>query len=162
MADTGHNRIIEIAANSLVVSTVIDSGLNKPLGLAIDSLGNLYVADSGNNAIKEIVHNDYLLNSQPQAASPVAINALIENTEQIELSKSIYTAFSTETAVTAANFSNATAASSASDYLFYDNASGGLFYEAGGSTGSNAVEIAVIGVNNHPATLSAGDFKLVG
>jgi hypothetical protein len=51
--------------------------------------------------------------------------------------------------------------SSASDYLFYNATSGGLYYEAGGATGSNAVEIAVIGVNNHPAALSAGDFKLV-
>jgi streptogramin lyase len=35
------------------VSTLISSGLSKPLGLAVDGQGNVYIADSLNNAIKE-------------------------------------------------------------------------------------------------------------
>jgi len=35
------------------VSTLISSGLNAPRGLAVDGQGNLYIADSLNNAVKE-------------------------------------------------------------------------------------------------------------
>ncbi len=40
-------------ANS-TTSIVLGTGLSSPKGIAIDSKGNLYVADYGNNAIKEI------------------------------------------------------------------------------------------------------------
>ena len=35
------------------MTTLISAGLNNPQGVAVDSLGNLYIADTGNNAIKE-------------------------------------------------------------------------------------------------------------
>ncbi len=35
------------------VTTLISSGLKNPQGVAVDTLGNLYIADTGNNAIKE-------------------------------------------------------------------------------------------------------------
>jgi len=48
------------------------------------------------------------------------------------------------------------------DYLYYNSHNGGLYYDAQGShTATAAVEIAVIGVNSHPETLSEGDFKLL-
>ncbi len=35
------------------MTTLINAGLNNPQGVAVDSLGNLYIADTGNNSIKE-------------------------------------------------------------------------------------------------------------
>jgi DNA-binding beta-propeller fold protein YncE len=35
------------------VSTLVSSGLNAPAGVAVDGSGNVYIADTGNNAIKE-------------------------------------------------------------------------------------------------------------
>ncbi len=37
------------------VTTLVSSGLNSPYGVAVDGSGNVYIADSGNNAIKEWV-----------------------------------------------------------------------------------------------------------
>jgi DNA-binding beta-propeller fold protein YncE len=33
--------------------TLVSSGLSGPFGVAVDSYGNVYFADSGNNAVKE-------------------------------------------------------------------------------------------------------------
>ena len=35
------------------VTTLISSGLSNPSGLAVDASGNIYIADTGNNAVKE-------------------------------------------------------------------------------------------------------------
>ena len=40
-----------VAANPL--STLVSSGLNRPYGVAVDGSGNVYIADTDNNAIKE-------------------------------------------------------------------------------------------------------------
>ncbi|HEY1663300.1 MAG TPA: BACON domain-containing carbohydrate-binding protein [Verrucomicrobiae bacterium] len=40
-----------VAANP--VTTLVSSGLNNPAGVAVDGSGNVYIADAGNNAIKE-------------------------------------------------------------------------------------------------------------
>ena len=36
-----------------LVTALVSSGLNEPAGVAVDGVGNVYIADSGNNAIKE-------------------------------------------------------------------------------------------------------------
>ena len=35
------------------VTTLVSSGLNEPEGVAVDGAGNVYIADTGDNAIKE-------------------------------------------------------------------------------------------------------------
>ena len=35
------------------MTTLVSSGLNDPTGVAVDGSGNVYIADSGNNAIEE-------------------------------------------------------------------------------------------------------------
>ncbi len=69
IADTGNNRIQRMDLNTGVISTVAGAGeagnsgdggpavnakLDGPMGIAIDSNGNLYIADTGNNCIRKL------------------------------------------------------------------------------------------------------------
>jgi len=58
VADTGSHRIRKITPEG-VVSTLADSGgiavgFSWPTGVAVDSSGNLYVADTNNHTIRKI------------------------------------------------------------------------------------------------------------
>ena len=68
IADTGNARIRKVSSNG-AISTYAGSGsagyagngaaatgaqLNLPIGLALDSAGNLYIADYGNNAVRKV------------------------------------------------------------------------------------------------------------
>ena len=69
IADTGDARIREVIAATGVITTVAGNGttgysgvnvpataaeLSSPKGLALDSAGNLFIADSGNNRVREV------------------------------------------------------------------------------------------------------------
>ena len=155
VSEFGNNIVQEFAAGSLTPTTIA-TGLNAPMGVALDGSGNVYVVNSGNFSIDQITHTNYLLS--PTAST--ALNNLWENTGQIDISKAVFSAFSGASAITPANFSNASAATSATDYLFYNAANGGLYYDPDGSGSMQASLVAVVGVNSHPASLSLGDFSL--
>lgn len=71
IADTTNNVIREVKTNGVIVTIAgtgaagyagdggfaINAQLNQPSGLAIDAQGNLYIADTGNNVIREITLN---------------------------------------------------------------------------------------------------------
>jgi len=69
IADTGNNVIREVTASTGDISTVAGTGvvgytgdndaatsatLNSPDGVAVDSSGNIFIADTGNNVIREV------------------------------------------------------------------------------------------------------------
>ena len=71
IADRGHNRIRKVDAVTGIISTIAGNGsaayagdglaatnpavsINSPWGVALDGAGNVYIADTGNNAIREI------------------------------------------------------------------------------------------------------------
>jgi sugar lactone lactonase YvrE len=69
IADTGNNRIRKVANG--VITTVAGTGtpgfngdygpatsaqLNYPYGIAVDSVGNIYIADTGNNRIRKVAN----------------------------------------------------------------------------------------------------------
>lgn len=69
IADTGNNVIREVNAATGIINVVAGSGspgyagdnglatlaqLNQPYGIAIDTSGNLYIADTGNNAVRMV------------------------------------------------------------------------------------------------------------
>ena len=69
IADPGNNRIRKVAAGTGVITTIAGKGsagysgdngaasgaeLNLPTGVAVDSAGNVYIADAGNNVIRKI------------------------------------------------------------------------------------------------------------
>ncbi len=71
IADTGHNRMREVSAAAGLISTLAGNGsagyagdglaststavsLSAPNGVAVDGAGNVYIADTGNNVVREI------------------------------------------------------------------------------------------------------------
>ena len=69
VADTGDNRVREVSATSLVISTIAGTGasgnsgdnglatvaaMNAPQGISLDSIGNLFLADTGNNTVRKV------------------------------------------------------------------------------------------------------------
>jgi hypothetical protein len=53
MVDSGDNTLKEWIASTQQVTTLVSSGLNSPMGVAVDGAGNVYAADDGNNAVKQ-------------------------------------------------------------------------------------------------------------
>jgi sugar lactone lactonase YvrE len=79
-SDTKNNRIRKIMASTLLISTIGGNGFHgfssdeikatnsklfEPVGLALDSIGNLYVADSKNNRIRKIIQFDLYYTAKP-------------------------------------------------------------------------------------------------
>jgi sugar lactone lactonase YvrE len=73
IADTNNNVIRKVTAATGIITTVAGNGsqgylgdgasataakLNQPVGVAVDSQGNIYIADSGNNAIRIVSAKD--------------------------------------------------------------------------------------------------------
>ncbi len=187
VANTAANDVVEIAANthhSFVLPALnvqlgstmsaYNINLSEPAGIAVDANGNLYVSEdlssltaagSTYNDIKELTHQFYVFNAAPGGSvAPQLIDNLWENTQQIQLTKTDFTALAALTEVGAANFSNSAKPTGISDYLFYDAKNGGLYYDSRGSADVNlgsAVELAIVGSSVHPSQLSVGDFTLI-
>jgi RHS repeat-associated protein len=68
IADTYNNRVRKVDTNGIITTVAgngtwgfsgdggpaVDAKLRSPLGLAVDSAGNLYIADSGNNRVRKV------------------------------------------------------------------------------------------------------------
>ena len=88
IADTGHNRVRKVSPDG-VITTIAGNGtccysgdggiataaqLNQPWGLAVDVAGNVYVADSGNSAVRVLhaISSTLRVNAVTNAASNLA------------------------------------------------------------------------------------------
>jgi hypothetical protein len=68
IADTGNNRIREIKTNGIIMTVAgtnsagfagdggpaVDAKLSAPVGVAVDAAGNLFIADTSNNRVREV------------------------------------------------------------------------------------------------------------
>ncbi len=56
IANTSDQDVLKetLAAGSYTLSTVPATGLNQPSGVAADAVGNIFIADSGNNRVVEL------------------------------------------------------------------------------------------------------------
>jgi uncharacterized protein (TIGR03437 family) len=85
IADAGNNRVRFVLKSSLDITTfagtgtaelfgdgglAVNAGLNNPRGLALDSAGNLYIADSDNNAVRMITPAGIITTIAGQSAQP--------------------------------------------------------------------------------------------
>ena len=83
----------------------------------------------------------------------------VSGTDTIILENAIFTTLG-EGALSAGAFEVGATAGSASTRIVYNQTTGALFYDADGSGGGAAVQIAIIGATTHP-TLTAGDFNVI-
>jgi len=54
VADAAKLTIAKWTAANSAATTLVSSGLNQPFGVAVDAAGNVYIADAGDNTIKEL------------------------------------------------------------------------------------------------------------
>lgn len=69
IADTGNNRIVEVpmvsgtlsnSAQTVIATSLAGTALKAPAGLAVDSVGDLFIADTGNNRIVAVPYAEGL------------------------------------------------------------------------------------------------------
>jgi Ca2+-binding RTX toxin-like protein len=102
----------------------------------------------------------FLFNAMETSANRDTITDFAVAEDKIQFSKSVFTGF-TGNSVTASMFASSTGTMLASTRLIYNNTTGVLSYDADGSgTQSQAIEVALIGVNTH-AQLAASHFAIV-
>ncbi|MBI4854996.1 MAG: Ig-like domain-containing protein [Acidobacteria bacterium] len=77
IADTGNNRVRRVDVRGVITTIVgngivgangdgalaINASLNSPFGLTLDAQGNLFIADSGNNKIRQVDVNTKIIRS---------------------------------------------------------------------------------------------------
>ena len=51
---TLNNRVLKLAAGSSTQTVLPFTGLNGPRGVAVDTAGNVYVTDDGNNRVLKL------------------------------------------------------------------------------------------------------------
>jgi hypothetical protein len=72
IADTGDNRIREVAPSGIIITVAgggtggdggpaTNASLNNPRDVAVDAYGNLFIADTGNNRIREVGTNGIIV-----------------------------------------------------------------------------------------------------
>jgi hypothetical protein len=92
------------------------------------------------------------------------ISDFVSGTDKIDLENSVMTALgrTTGSLTTDQFFSSSTAVrgNDNSDRIIYNTTSGALYYDADGSGNGAAVQIALMGLSNHPA-LTYQDFLIV-
>ena len=86
IADSGNNRIRKVWTDGTITTiagngvagyggdgaAAANSQISNPMGLALDSTGNLYIADNGNNAIRKIATNG-LISTVTQIDAPLGL-----------------------------------------------------------------------------------------
>jgi sugar lactone lactonase YvrE len=74
VVDYANSQVIELAAGTFALTTVISTGLSAPTALAMDGAGNLYISDTGNARVVMVPNENGALNSAD--LSTVSISGL--------------------------------------------------------------------------------------
>jgi sugar lactone lactonase YvrE len=106
IADTGNNVIREVLSSTGVISTVAGNGmsgyagdggradrgeLSSPTGVAVDSAGDIFILDSGNDVIREVVAGSLTIwtavgtGKSPLTADEFSRQGLTQSADQAEL-----------------------------------------------------------------------------
>jgi uncharacterized protein (TIGR03437 family) len=102
IADSGNNRIRKVSGGT--IATVAGNGaptfsgdggpatnatLDDPVGVAVDSAGNLYIGDSGNNRIREVFAAPAAFQVSPTAVSFSTTTGVVPGAQSIALSSTV-------------------------------------------------------------------------
>jgi phage tail-like protein len=80
VADSGNGRVVVLELASLRKRGEWTSGLQNPVGLAVDSLGRMYVLDAGNNEVRRFsVQGELDLGFKISPAAPMSIAVDAQN-----------------------------------------------------------------------------------
>jgi hypothetical protein len=73
VADTPRNAILEFSASRLNPISHITSNIHRPQGLAVDSSGDLYVANTGNSTVAEMTESGALVRTISTSHEPYGV-----------------------------------------------------------------------------------------
>jgi Ca2+-binding RTX toxin-like protein len=159
--------------NSGVATTLTGSGLaDKLLGgtgndTLVGGLGNdALVGGGGNDNLTGGLGSDvFVFNSAANATTNKdTITDFLSGSDKLQFSKAVFTGLGVQVGnLSSTQFwsgANVTVAHDADDRIVYDTSTGVVYYDADGQGGSAAVQVAVIGIVNHPA-LAYGDIQIV-
>jgi Ca2+-binding RTX toxin-like protein len=97
----------------------------------------------------------FRFDTAPGSGNRDVITDYVVADDTIQLENAIFTRLTKTGVLAVANFRIGTKAADANDHVFYDRATGGLFYDADGSGSGAAVQIALLGKG---LALTAADF----
>ncbi|MBP1681964.1 MAG: hypothetical protein H6Q35_2303 [Proteobacteria bacterium] len=119
------------------------------------------VGGEGNDVLTGGVGNDiFFLNSTLNVSTNLdTITDFTASDDTIWLENGIFTALSTTGTLSSDYFITSNTALDNNDYVLYDQTSGALYYDADGNGATEAIQIALLGVDTHP-TITYADFTV--
>ncbi len=174
VADSGNNRIREVNAFTRIISTYAGGGsqtipdlypatvaqLSKPAGIALDSSGDLFIADAGDGMVYEVVSNPKTILSVAGGGQQAGLSANRGSTVNAKLTD--------PTSVTIDSLGNLYVVDSGTGIVWdVDRSSSAIFLEAGtGNTGfggdGGQATAATLFQPSAVATDTAGDVFIAG
>jgi Ca2+-binding RTX toxin-like protein len=139
------------AGNNILTGNDWDNILNG--GLGNDTL----IGGAGNDSFTGGAGNDTFV-IERVASMVAAISDFEAGIDKLGLGQTAYSALFTGGALKAGVFDNGAAATTVTQWLFYNAGSGGLFYDSDGTGVVAAVQVATL---SHKPALTASDFVLV-
>ncbi len=143
--------LISTAGNDILTGGNANDVLNGGLG------NDILTGGAGNDL--------FVFNTTPNASTNLdTITDFVSGADKLQLSKIIFSGLGIQTGnLTSAQFwsaANVTAAHDADDRVIYNNTTGAVYYDVDGQGGSGAIQIALIGINSHPA-LALTDIQII-
>lgn len=151
--------------NLVLVNTATAlNGIGNALANSItgNNYNNKLAGGGGNDTLRGGLGNDvFVFDTAIGAANRdtiVDFSNVSGNNDTFQLDNAVFTRLGAAGALNTSFFKAGTTAQDANDYIVYNKATGALYYDADGSGGGAAVQIATL--SNRP-TLTAGDFVVI-
>jgi Ca2+-binding RTX toxin-like protein len=147
---TGSNILYGLAGNDTLNGGTGKDTLDGGAG------NDILLGGSGNDALTGGTGQDiFRFNTALSANNIDTITDFVVVDDTIQLENAIFTQLTATGVLSSANFSISTAATTATDFIFYNTNTDALFYDSDGNGAGAAVQIAVLGVGGNLALTNA-------